>query len=334
MRIAINGFGRIGRNVFKLAFERSDIEVVAINDITDAKTLAHLLKYDSTYGAYDKSVEVTDDAIVVDGKEIKILAVTSPSELPWKEMKVDVVIESTGIFTTAEGPKGGYKDHIKAGAKKVILTVPAKDKIDQTIVLGVNDDDIDLSKEAFSNASCTTNCLAPVAKVLHDNFGIEKGLMTTVHAYTNDQRILDLPHKDLRRARAAALSVIPTTTGAAKAVGLVIPDLNGKLNGMAMRVPTPTGSVVDLTVELTNDCSIEELNAAVKKAAEGPMKGILEYTEDPIVSSDVRGNLNSSVFDAQSTMKLGEKFFKIISWYDNEMAYSARVVDLAKKIVS
>lgn len=333
MRIAINGFGRIGRNVFKVAFDRDDMEVVAINDLTDPKTLAHLLKYDSTYGVYDKSVEVKDDAIVVDGKEIKILAVMNPATLPWKDMKVDVVVESTGVFASAEGPKGGYKDHIKAGAKKVILTVPAKDKIDQTIVLGVNDSELDLSLEAFSNASCTTNCLAPVAKVLNDSFGIKKGLMTTVHAYTNDQVILDLPHKDLRRARAAALSIIPTTTGAAKAVGLVIPELNGKLNGMAMRVPTPTGSVVDLTVELEKDCSVEELNAAVKEAAEGPMKGVLQYTEDPIVSSDVRGNLHSSVFDAQCTMKLGEGFFKIITWYDNEMGYSCRVVDLAAKLV-
>lgn len=332
MRIAINGFGRIGRNVFKIAFGRSDMEVVAINDLTDPKTLAHLLKYDSTYGVYDKSVEVKEDAIVVDGKEIKILAVMNPASLPWKEMNVDVVIESTGVFSVAEGPKGGYKDHIKAGAKKVILTVPSKDKIDQTIVLGVNDDELDVNLEAFSNASCTTNCLAPVAKVLHDSFGIVKGLMTTVHAYTNDQVILDLPHKDLRRARSAALSIIPTTTGAAKAVGLVIPELNGKLNGMAMRVPTPTGSVVDLVVELEKDCSVEELNAAVKAAADGPMKGVLEYTEDPIVSSDVRGNTSSSVFDAKCTMKLGEKFFKIISWYDNEMGYSARVVDLAKKL--
>ncbi len=333
MRIAINGFGRIGRNVFKIAFERDDMEVVAINDLTNPKTLAHLLKYDSTYGVYKKSVEVKEDAIVVDGKEIKILAVMNPAALPWKEMNVDVVIESTGVFTSAESPKGGYKDHIKAGAKKVILTVPAKDKIDQTIVLGVNDADLDLSLEAYSNASCTTNCLAPVAKVLNDSFGIVKGLMTTVHAYTNDQVILDLPHSDLRRARAAALSIIPTTTGAAKAVGLVIPELNGKLNGMAMRVPTPTGSVVDLVVELEKDCTVEELNAAVKAAAEGPMKGILEYTEDPIVSSDVRENTSSSVFDSLCTMKLGEKFFKVISWYDNEMGYSARVVDLAKKLV-
>lgn len=333
MKIAINGFGRIGRNAFKIAFDRDNIEVVALNDLTDPKTLAHLLKYDSTYGVYDKEVKATDDSIIVDGKEIKIYAVRNPAELPWGELGVDVVIESTGVFRAAESPKGGYKDHIKAGAKKVILTVPAKDKIDQTIVLGVNDGDIDGKNTAFSNASCTTNCLAPVAKVLNDSFGIKSGLMTTVHAYTNDQVILDMPHSDLRRARAAGLSIIPTTTGAAKAVGLVIPELNGKLNGMAMRVPTPTGSIVDLTVQLEKDCSVEELNAAIKAAADGPMKGILEYTEDPIVSMDVKGNSHSSVFDALSTMKLGEGFFKILSWYDNEMGYSTRVVELAEKLV-
>jgi glyceraldehyde 3-phosphate dehydrogenase len=333
MKIAINGFGRIGRNAFKIAFDRDNIEVVALNDLTDPKTLAHLLKYDSTYGVYDKEVKATDDSIIVDGKEIKIYTVRNPAELPWGELGVDVVIESTGVFRTAEGPKGGYKDHITAGAKKVILTVPAKDKIDQTIVLGVNDADIDGNNTAFSNASCTTNCLAPVAKVLNDSFGIKSGLMTTIHAYTNDQVILDMPHSDLRRARAAGLSIIPTTTGAAKAVGLVIPELNGKLNGMAMRVPTPTGSIVDLTVQLEKDCSVEELNAAIKAAAEGPMKGILEYTEDPIVSMDVKSNLHSSVFDALSTMKMGEGFFKILSWYDNEMGYSTRVVELAEKLV-
>ncbi|MDD3943058.1 MAG: type I glyceraldehyde-3-phosphate dehydrogenase [Sphaerochaetaceae bacterium] len=334
MKIAINGFGRIGRNVFKVAFEDKDIEIVAINDLTDPKTLAHLLKYDSTYGVYDKSVEAKDDAIVVDGKEIKIFAVRNPAELPWKALGVDIAIESTGVFSVAEGPKGGYKDHITAGAKKVILTVPSKDKIDQTIVCGVNDDQIDLSLHAFSNASCTTNCLAPLAKVLNDSFGIERGLMTTVHAYTNDQVILDQPHKDLRRARAAGLSIIPTTTGAARAVSEVIPSLKGKLNGGAMRVPTPTGSIVDLTVMLDKDCSVEELNATVKAAAEGPMKGILQYTEDPIVSSDVKGNTHSSIFDAQLTMKMGPKFFKVMSWYDNEMGYSCRVVDLAKKLMA
>jgi len=288
MKIAINGFGRIGRNAFKVAFERDNIEVVAVNDLTNPKTLAHLLKYDSTYGVYNKEVTVTDTAIVVDGKEIKILAERNPANLPWKEMGIDIVIESTGVFSTADGPRGGYKDHIKAGAKKVILTVPAKDQIDQTIVMGVNDGEIDKSKTAFSNASCTTNCLAPVAKVLNDSFGLVKGLMTTIHAYTNDQVILDFPHSDLRRARAAALSIIPTTTGAAKAVGIVIPELNGKLNLMAMRVPTPTGSIVDLTFEVEKDCSVEEMNAAIKAAADGPMKGILEYTEDPIVSIDIK----------------------------------------------
>ncbi|MBG0766246.1 type I glyceraldehyde-3-phosphate dehydrogenase [Sphaerochaeta halotolerans] len=333
MKIAINGFGRIGRNVFKIAFEDKDIEIVGINDITDPKTLAHLLKYDSTYGVYPKSVEVADNAIVIDGKKIPVYAIRSPSELPWKELGVDVAIESTGIFTVAESPKGGYKDHIKAGAKKVILTVPAKDKIDQTIVCGVNDDKIDLSLLAYSNASCTTNCLAPIVKVLNDSFGIVEGLMTTVHSYTNDQVMLDQPHKDLRRARAGALSIIPTTTGAARAVGEVIPEMKGKLNGMAMRVPTPTGSVVDLVVTLKKDVSVEDVNAAMKQASEGAMKGILGYTEDPIVSRDVVGNPLSSILDAGLTMKMGEKLFKVISWYDNEIGYSNRVVDLAKKLV-
>lgn len=333
MKIAINGFGRIGRNVFKIAFADKDIEIVGINDLTDPKTLAHLLKYDSNYGVYDKSVAVDGDAIVVDGKKIPVFAERSPANLPWKDLGVDVVIESTGVFTVAEGPKGGYKDHIKAGAKKVVLTVPAKDKIDQTIVLGVNDDQLDLSHEAFSNASCTTNCLAPIAKVLDDNFGIVKGLMTTVHAYTNDQVMLDQPHKDLRRARAGAVSIIPTTTGAARAVSEVIPSLKGKLNGMAMRVPVPTGSVVDLVVELEKDASVEEINAAMKAASEGSMKGILEYTEDPIVSRDIVGNHHSSIFDAQLTMKMGDKLVKVLSWYDNEMGYSHRVVDLVKKLV-
>ncbi|MFW6207270.1 MAG: type I glyceraldehyde-3-phosphate dehydrogenase [Spirochaetota bacterium] len=333
MNLAINGFGRIGRSVFKVAFERSDVNVVAINDITDAKTLAHLLKYDSNYGPYQHKVEAKEDAILVDGKEIKVLSVKDPKSLPWKEMKVDVAIESTGVFRSASGPKGGYKDHIEAGAKKVILTVPAKDEVDKTIVLGVNDADMADSDQAVSNASCTTNCLAPVTKVLHDSFGVEQGLMTTTHAYTADQNLQDAPHKDLRRARAAALSIIPTTTGAAKAVGLVIPELNGKLNGMAMRIPTPTGSIVDLTVQLKGDPSVEEVNAAMKEAAEGPMKGILEYTEDPIVSIDIKGNPHSSIFDAQSTMKLGKGFFKVLSWYDNEWGYSNRVVDLAAKLV-
>jgi glyceraldehyde 3-phosphate dehydrogenase len=331
MKIAINGFGRIGRNVFKIAFEREGIEIVALNDLTNPKTLAHLLKYDSTFGVYSKKVEAKDDAIVVDGKEIKIFAIRNPKELPWQELGVDVAIESTGVFRTATGPKGGYLDHVEAGAKKVILTVPAKDEI-KTIVLGVNEEEIDDSTKAYSNASCTTNCLAPAAKVLNDTFGIDKGLMTTVHAYTNDQVILDLPHADLRRARAAGLSIIPTTTGAAKAVSLVIPELKGKLNGMAMRVPTPTGSVVDLTVKLNKAASVEEINAAFKKAADGAMKGVLEYTEDPIVSSDIKGNSHSSIIDALSTMAMEDGFVKILSWYDNEFGYSTRVVDLAQKI--
>ncbi|MBB6478541.1 type I glyceraldehyde-3-phosphate dehydrogenase [Spirochaeta isovalerica] len=332
MKIAINGFGRIGRNVFKIAMERDDLDIVAINDLTDPETLAHLLKYDSTYGVYNKVVEVKNDAISVDGKEVRIFSERNPSDLPWGSLGIDVVIESTGVFRTAEGPRGGYKDHIKAGARKVILTVPAKDSIDQTIVLGVNDDALDLTNTAFSNASCTTNCLSPIAKVLNDKFGIEQGLMTTIHAYTNDQVILDMPHSDLRRARSCALSIIPTTTGAAAAVGKVIPELNGKLNGMAMRVPTPTGSIVDLVVKLKKDVSVEDINNAMKQAAEGPMKGILQYTEDPIVSRDVQGNPHSSIFDALSTMKQGEGFFKVLSWYDNEMGYSTRVVDLAEKL--
>jgi glyceraldehyde 3-phosphate dehydrogenase len=332
MKIAINGFGRIGRNVFKIASKNPSIEIVGINDLTDPKTLAHLLKYDSTYGVYDYEVKAGEDSISVDGKAIRIYKERDPKNLPWGELNVDVVIESTGVFRTAEGPRGGYKDHITAGAKKVILTVPAKDQIDQTIVCGVNDDQIDLTNTAFSNASCTTNCLAPLAKVLNDSFGIERGLMTTVHSYTNDQVMLDQPHPDLRRARAGAVSIIPTTTGAAKAVAEVIPELKGKLNGLAMRVPTPTGSIVDLVVELKKDCSVEELNAAVKAAAEGPLKGILEYTEDPIVSHDIVANDHSSIFDALLTMKMGEKMFKVMSWYDNEMGYSTRVVDLALKI--
>jgi len=332
MKIAINGFGRIGRNVFKIAFDRPGAEIVAINDITDPKTLAHLLKYDSNFGVYDKKVEIGDDCIIVDGKSVKVFAERDPKNLPWKSLGVDVAVESTGIFRTASGPKGGYKDHIEAGAKKVILTVPAKDEVDKTIVLGVNDASLEDSDLALSNASCTTNCLAPVAKVLNDSFGIKHGLMTTIHAYTNDQAILDQPHSDLRRARAAGLSMIPTTTGAAKAVGLVIPELKGKLNGCAIRVPTPTGSIVDLVVQLEKDPSVEEINQAIKAAADGPMKGILAYTEDPIVSVDIKGNPHSSIFDALSTMKLEGGFVKVMSWYDNEWGYSTRVVDLAEKI--
>jgi glyceraldehyde 3-phosphate dehydrogenase len=328
MKIAINGFGRIGRSVFKVAMERKNIEVVAVNDITDAKTLAHLLKYDSNYGKYSKNVEAKDDSLVVDGKKIAVLAERDPKNLPWAKMGVDLVIESTGIFRLREQVAW----HLEAGAKRVILTVPAKDKVDKMIVLGVNDDDLKDEDLIVSNASCTTNCLAPVVKVLHDEFGIVEGLMTTVHAYTSDQRLQDAPHSDLRRSRAAAVSVIPTTTGAAKAVGKVIPELNGKLNGVALRVPVTTGSIVDLTVKLKKDPSVQEINAAMKKAAQGPMKGILEYTEDPIVSVDVIGNTHSSIFDALATMTLGSGFVKVFSWYDNEWGYSNRVVDLAERM--
>ena len=329
MKIAINGFGRIGRNVFKIAMGRPGIEIVAVNDLTDNKTLAHLLKYDSVSGRFGKKVEYTNDSIIVDGKKIQASAERDPKNLPWKELGVDVVIESTGVFRKKEQVMW----HIEAGAKKAILTVLAKDQIDNTIVLGVNDDDLKGSDLIVSNASCTTNCLAPVAKVLHDSFTIIEGLMTTIHAYTNDQVILDFPHSDLRRARAAALNMIPTTTGAAKAVGLVIPALNGKLNGMAIRVPTPTGSLVDLVVRLEKDPSVDEVNKAMKEAAQGQLAGILEYTEDPIVSTDIVGNPHSSIFDALSTMKLGKGFFKVLSWYDNEWGYSNRVVDLIEKLV-
>jgi len=332
LRIAINGFGRIGRNVFKVAMEREGIDVVGINDITDAKTLAYLLKYDSTYGVYSREVQAEGNKILVDGHEIPVYSIRNPSELPWGELDIDVVIESTGIFRSAKAESGGYLDHITAGARKVILTVPAKDDI-QTVVLGVNEESIQPEIKAYSNASCTTNCLAPLAKVLNDVFGIEKGLMTTVHSYTNDQVILDAPHSDLRRARSAGLNIIPTSTGAASALGKVIPELSGKLDGCSMRVPTPVGSLVDLTVQLKNDCSVQELNSAMKDAADRELKGILEYSDDPIVSMDVKGNPHSSIFDSVSTMKVGEGFFKLLSWYDNEIGYSTRVIDLAQKII-
>ncbi len=325
IKVGINGFGRIGRNVFKIAFERHDMEIVGINDLTNTKTLAHLLKYDSTQGRFP-GVTFDDKNIIVNGKKIPVYAEKNPALIPWG-VTPDVVIEATGIFRAKESPKGGYGDHLKAGAKKVILTVPSKDSIDATIVLGVNDADLKPEHQCVSNASCTTNCLAPVAKVLNDNWGIELGYMTTIHSYTNDQRILDLPHEDLRRARSAALSQIPTTTGAAKAVGKVIPSLKGKLDGISVRVPTPTGSLVDLVVMLAKEATKEEINAAMKKAAEGPMKGILVYTEDEIVSADVIHDPASSIFDAMSTMVNG-KMVKVLAWYDNEWGYSARVVDL------
>jgi len=331
IKIGINGFGRIGRNVFKIALDRPNMEIVGINDITANNVLAHLLKYDSTQGKFDGTVSYDDEGIIVNGNKIKVSAERNPANIPWTDTP-DVVIESTGVFRSKESPKGGYGDHLKNGAKKVILTVPSKDKIDNMIVLGVNDDDLRPEDKCVSNASCTTNCLAPVVKVLNDKFGVVDGLMTTIHSYTNDQVILDAPHSDLRRARSAALSQIPTTTGAAKAVGKVIPELSGKLNGLAVRVPTPTGSLVDLVANLKTEATVEEINKAMKEAADGPMKGILEYTEDPIVSADVIHNTHSSIFDAQSTMVLG-KMIKVLSWYDNEWGYSYRVVDLIEKLV-
>lgn len=330
IKVGINGFGRIGRLVFRVMEKDPEIEVVAINDLTDAKTLAHLLKYDSVHGRYDGKVSHGDDYIEVNGRKIKIFAVKDPAQLPWKELGVEYVVESTGVFRKREQ----IAKHLEAGAKKVVLTVPAKDQIDATIVLGVNDEELKPEHKIVSNASCTTNCLAPISKVLHESFGIKKGLMVTVHAFTNDQRVLDLPHSDLRRARAAANNIIPTTTGAAAAVGKVIPELNGKLDGYALRVPVPDGSITDLTVELEKEVTAEEVNAAMKKAAEGPMKGILEYCEDPVVSSDIVGNPHSSIFDSLSTKVLGGNLVKVVSWYDNEWGYSNRVVDLLKKIAS
>ena len=331
IKVAINGFGRIGRNVFKIILERKNIEVVGINDLTSNEVLAHLLKYDSTQGKFDGIVDHDDEGIIVNGNKIKVSDEKNPAEIPWGDTP-DVVVESTGVFRVREDKKGGYGDHLKNGAKKVILTVPAKDEIDNMIVLGVNDDHLRAEDTCVSNASCTTNCLAPLVKVLNDSFGIENGLMTTIHSYTNDQVILDAPHKDLRRARSAAVSQIPTTTGAATAVGKVIPELNGKLDGMAIRVPTPTGSLIDFVANVKKDVTVDEINAAMKSAAEGPMKGILEYTDDPIVSVDIIHNPHSSIFDAQSTMVNG-RMVKVLAWYDNEWGYSYRVVDLLEKLV-
>jgi glyceraldehyde 3-phosphate dehydrogenase len=333
IRVAINGFGRIGRLVFRILTARGgEFDVVAINDLTDNETLATLLKYDSTHRRFNGTVEYDEQYLTVNGKKIRALAERDPSKLPWGEMKVDVVVESTGFFTArAAGGKPGYDSHLTAGAKKVILSAPAKDGADLTCVLGVNDDKLNGSLKCVSNASCTTNCLAPLAKVLHERWGIEKGLMTTVHSYTNDQRVLDLPHDDLYRARAAALNIIPTTTGAAKAVGLAIPELKGKLTGISLRVPTPTGSVVDLTAVMKTNVTAEEVNATMKAAAAGPLKGILEYTEDPIVSSDIIGNPHSSIFAADFTQVLDGNLLKVVSWYDNEWGYSCRTVDLIAK---
>jgi len=331
VRVGINGFGRIGRNLYRAAYEAgSDLEFVAVNDITDERTLAYLLKYDSILGRFPGDIEEREGAIAVDGTEIKILAERDPANLPWADLGVDVVIESTGLFTKRDDAA----KHLAAGAKKVIISAPATDP-DVTVALGVNfDEAYDPERDnIISNASCTTNCLAPVAKVLNDAVGIERGLMTTIHAYTADQRLQDMPHKDLRRARAAAINLIPTTTGAAKAVGLVLPELAGKLNGIAIRAPVATGSVVDLTFEASGETSPEQLNAAVKEAAEGPLAGILSYTEDPIVSTDIVQDPHSSIFDSEQTMVTDGRLAKVIAWYDNEWGYSNRCVELAAKVL-
>ncbi|GAA0727872.1 type I glyceraldehyde-3-phosphate dehydrogenase [Clostridium malenominatum] len=330
IKVGINGFGRIGRNVFKALVKKynGELEVVGINDLTVPSTLKHLLKYDSLYGKFDGTVEATENSIIVNGKEIRIYAERDPKNIPWGELGADIVLECTGLFTNADKAKA----HIEAGVKKVIISAPAKDE-DITIVLGVNEEKYNPAEHnIISNASCTTNCLAPFAKVLDREFGIVEGLMTTIHSYTNDQQILDAPHKDLRRARAAAEAMIPTTTGAAKAVALVLPQLKGKLNGLAIRVPTPTVSVTDLVCTLGKDASVEEINAAFKKASETDMKGILGYSEEPLVSIDYRGDERSSIVDGLSTMKIGERMVKVISWYDNEWGYSQRLADLTKYV--
>lgn len=329
-RVAINGFGRIGRAVFRIIAGRpeSGIEVVAINDLSDDDILAYLLEYDSVMGPFGQEVTVENGVMTAGEHEIQMLMERDPANLPWEELGVDIVIESTGVFRDRES----LDKHISAGAKRVILTVPSKDKIDETVVLGVNDQELGEDDILVSNASCTTNCLAPLAKVLDDSFGIKKGVMTTVHAYTNDQRLADVPHKDLRRSRAATENIIPTTTGAAKAVGEVLPELDGKLDGMAMRVPVPDGSTVDLVVELEENVTVEQVNEAVRKAAEGPLAGIIEFNTDPIVSTDIIGNPHSSIFDAAATQVLGGNLVKVMSWYDNEWGYSNRVVDLIERL--
>jgi len=330
VRVGINGFGRIGRNIMRAALGTTDIDFVAVNDLTNAKTLAHLLKYDSILGNLDADVKATSDGIAVSKDEFKVLSVKDPAQLPWKDLGVDVVFESTGIFTSRDGAA----KHIEAGAKKVIVTAPAKGP-DVTVVLGVNDEKYDPAKhQIISNASCTTNCLAPLAKVIHQKFGIKKGWMTTIHSYTNDQNLLDLPHKDMRRARAAALSMIPTTTGAASAIGEVIPELKGKLDGFAMRVPTPNVSIVDLNAILDKKATGEEVNAALREAAAGPLKGILAVSDEELVSIDFRGNPNSSIVDAPYTKVMDGDFLKVLSWYDNEWGYATRCVDLLRKIVA
>ncbi|MDZ7763949.1 MAG: type I glyceraldehyde-3-phosphate dehydrogenase [Melioribacteraceae bacterium] len=327
VKVGINGFGRIGRLVFRRGLELGDIEFVGINDLTDAKTLAHLLKYDSVHGNFKGEVHAEGDQIVVNGQKIKVTSEKDPANLKWGDLGAEVIIEATGVFRTQEA----CEKHIQGGAKKVILTVPGKGEVDAMVVPGVNDDILTGNEKVISNASCTTNCLAPMVKVLNDKFGMEKGLMTTVHSYTNDQRILDLPHSDLRRARSAAVSIIPTTTGAAKAAGKVIPELKGKLDGFALRVPTPDGSITDLVAVLKKEVTIEEVNAAMKEAADGELKGIMEYTDEPLVSADIIGNPHSTIFDSLSTMVDGN-LVKVVGWYDNEWGYSCRVVDLLVKI--
>ena len=327
INIGINGFGRIGRLVFRRVLQQGGFNVVGINDITDAKTLAYLLKYDSVHGIFDGDVKAEENAIVVNGKKYRVTAEKDPSKLPWKELGADIIIEGTGIFTSREK----LQPHITAGAKKVLLNAPAKDEIDATVVLGVNDSVLTGKEQFVSNASCTTNCLAPMVKVLNDSFGLEQGFMTTIHSYTNDQRLLDLPHKDLRRARAAAMSIIPTTTGAARTVGKVIPELKGKLDGFSLRVPTPDASITDFVAQLKRPATREQVNDAMKKSAAGPMKGILQYTEEELVSTDIIGNEHSCIFDSKLTMAMGNTV-KIFGWYDNEWGFSCRVVDLLKKI--
>jgi len=328
VKVGINGFGRIGRLVFRRCLDLGGFDFVGINDLTDAKTLGHLLKYDSVHGKFNGEVKVEGNELVVNGDRIKITAERDPSKLNWGALGAEIVIESTGVFRTKEA----CLKHVEAGAKKVVLTVPPKDTVDATVVFGVNDEVLTGNEQVVSNASCTTNCLAPMVKVLNDVFGLEKGFMTTVHSYTNDQRLLDLPHKDLRRARSAAVSIIPTTTGAAKTVGKVLTELEGKLDGMSIRVPTPDGSITDLVAVLSKEVTAEEVNAAMKAAAEGAMKGIMEYSEEPLVSVDIIGNSHSVIFDSLSTMANGN-LVKVVGWYDNEWGYSCRVVDLVKKIV-
>lgn len=330
MRVAINGFGRIGRSVFRILNDRKDIDVIAINDLFDNKVLAYLLKYDTIMTRFEQDIYVDGDWLITPNEKVKMLSIKNPEELPWKELEIDVVVEATGIFRTREK----LEPHLKAGAKKVVLTVPAKDEIDYTIVIGVNDEGLKPEHKIISNASCTTNCLAPMAKVLNDEFGIVEGLMTTTHAYTNDQRLADVPHKDWRRGRAAAENIIPTTTGAAKAVGVVIPELKGKLDGMASRVPVPDGSIVDLVVEVKKDVSVEDVHKAIKEASESDaMKNVLMYSDQKLVSSDIVGNSYSSIYDSEFTRVLGKRYIKTLNWYDNEWGYSARVVDLIVRLM-